>query len=402
MAANVFIGEKLRKALQFRGMRMAELARRTGISRQSLSLYANDENQPSAKNIITISTELGFPANFFMTEDGNKTSTQNIYFRSQASARKMDQNAEKIKVDYTARMYEVLQDYIDFPGLSLPDTMNFRNHITEPENMEADQVRDDIEKLAADVRKEWALGNGPIENLQYLLASHGIIVVGFNDVDNKIDAFTQKVFLKGRGAVYIIALATGFKPMTRLRFDMAHELGHILMHNWDDDNESLEKTQFNNLERQANMFASAFLLPADSFRQDILPYANKLEYYRFLKGKWKVSMQAMMYRAREIGVISGSQFVYLMRKVSANHERKNEKGDKPGTLDATVFQEAIDLLIRGHYITVEKLVNEFRTRGIYLNTKDMEDLMGLRAGTLSMSPQTLKFRPKLKQLDFND
>ena len=402
MAANVFIGEKLREALQFRGMRMAELARRTGISRQSLSLYANDENQPSAKNIITISTELGFPANFFMTEDGNKTSTQNIYFRSQASARKMAQNAEKIKVDYTARMYEVLQDYIDFPGLSLPDTMNFRNHITEPENMEADQVRDDIEKLAADVRKEWALGNGPIDNLQYLLASHGIIVVGFSDVDNKIDAFSKKVFLKGRGAVYIIALATGVKPMTRLQFDMAHELGHILMHNWDDDNESLEKTQFNNLERQANMFASAFLLPADSFRQDIAPYANKLEYYRFLKGKWKVSMQAMMYRARELNVISGSQFAYLMRKVSANHERKCEKGDQPGILNDTVFQGAIDLLIRGHYITVEKLVNEFQTRGICLNPRDMENLMGLRDGTLSMSPQILHFRPKLKRFEPNN
>lgn len=401
MAANIFIGKKLKEALQFRGMRMAELARRTGISRQSLSLYANDENQPSANNIIEISTKLGFPANFFMTEDNHATATQNTYFRSQAAARRLDRNAEKIKVDYTARMYEVLQDYIDFPRLSLPNTITFRNRVAEPENMEANQVRDDIEKLASQVRKEWALGTGPIENLQYLLASHGIIVVGFNDVDDKIDAFSQKVFLKGEGAVYIIALATGIKPMTRLRFDMAHELGHILMHNWDDDNESLEKAQFNNLERQANMFASAFLLPADSFSQDIAPYANKLEYYRFLKGKWKVSMQAMMYRARELNIISANQFAYLMRKVSANHERTHENGDVPGKLDATIFQGAIDLLINGGYITKEKLLNAFQMKGIYLNTNDMENLMGLRTGTLHISPKIVNFTPKLEKMDHN-
>lgn len=399
MSTNRYIGKNLKKALQFRGMRMAELARKTEISRQVLSLYANDETQASVSNLIKISNELDFPVNFFITGDHSDTFVQNTYFRSQASARKIEQNSAKIKIDYTARLYKVLGHYVDFPILNLPNTIEFRNHVTEPENMSVDQIQTDIEALAVNVRREWGLGNGPIDNLQYLLASHGIIVVGFNDVDDKIDAFSQKILIKGQGPIYVIALAMGSKPMTRLRFDMAHELGHILMHNWDDDNEGLEKAQFNNLERQANVFASALLLPADSFSQDVTPYANKMEYYRLLKRKWKVSMQAMMYRARELNVISGNQYSYLMRKVSANHERIHEIGDVPGKLDSSIFQGAIDLLINGNYITIEKLINEFQLNGIYLNTRDLENLMGLQSGSLHLTPRILNFAPKIKSLD---
>lgn len=182
--------------------------------------------------------------------------------------------------------------------------------------------------------------------------------------------------------------------MTRLRFDMAHELGHILMHHWDDTNEALSKPEFNNLERQANMFASAFLLPVKTFGNDIGLYAEKLNYYRALKQRWKVSMQAMMYRARELDIITGNQFSYLMRQISARGERTHEQGDMPGVLDDSIFQGAIDVLLEGGYLTVKSLINAFHEKGIYLSKRDMENLMGLKPETLTEVPSIIKFKPK--------
>lgn len=234
-----FNGQRLRDALQFRAKKMSELSRETGISRQSLSLYANNENIPPFENLKKIADNLSFPIEYFMAEDLCTTVTNNTYFRSQAVAKKKEQNAQKIKLEYTAKMYEILLQYVDFPELKLPYSLKFNSNIHEPQYMAADCIMDDIEELATHVRKSWEIDDGPIDNLQYLLEFNGIIVTCFKNVDSKIDAFSQKVNISGKGSIYIVALATGEKPQCRLNFDMAHELGHILMHNWDDSNEGL-------------------------------------------------------------------------------------------------------------------------------------------------------------------
>ena len=58
---------------------------------------------------------------------------------------------------------------------------------------------------------------------------------------------------------------------------MAHELGHILMHIWGEDNEDISKEEFNAREKQANMFASALLLPKDTFSKSVSAYPTNME-----------------------------------------------------------------------------------------------------------------------------
>ena len=118
-------------------------------------------------------------------------------------------------------MYEVLLNYINFPEVNLPEDID----INLPEDsFEADSETAliEIEKLAAQVRTYWKLGDGPIENLQYVLESNGIIVTGFRDVNSAIDAFSQQIKVNKK-TVYIVALVTGMKPIERLRFDMAYK-----------------------------------------------------------------------------------------------------------------------------------------------------------------------------------
>ncbi len=394
MNDNKFKGQRLKEALQFRGMRMTELAKQSDISKQSLSLYANGENIPPYENVVKIANALEFPFDFFMTEDLCSTTTNNTYFRSQASASKLTQNAQELKLEYVAKLYEVLLNYVDFPERNLPPVF-FRGS----DNLldaDSDNVLEQIEFIANTARKHWMIGMGPIDNMQYLLESNGIIVTGFRNVNERIDAFSQRVNIQNRGTVFIVALAIGEKPDVRLRFDMAHELGHILMHNWDDSNDSLSKDEFNALEKQANMFASAFLLPRETFGKEVAPYATNVEFYRSLRKKWGVSMQAMMYRARQLKLITANQFQYMMRTVSAKGWRLREPGDSPGQLNSTIFQGAIDLLLDGNYLNVKQLMQSFHEYGIILSQGDLEDIMGLKQGTLAIRPKYISIvRPKI-------
>ena len=389
MNVQKFNGQRLKEALQFRGKKMTELADETGISKQSLSLYANAGNKPPFENVEKIARTLDFPVDFFTSEDLCTVSTGNTYFRSQASATKKSRNAQKIKLEYVSKMYEVILNYVNVPELNLPDTTG----IDIPEdiiNVDSEQAINEIEKLAMLIREFWDLGSGPIDNLQYALQSNGIIVTGFRNVDSDIDAFSQQIKIDGK-PIYIIALAIGSKPIERLRFDMAHELGHILLHTWGEDNEEISRDEFNAREKQANMFASALLLPKKSFSKSVSAYPTNIDYYFALKKKWKVSMQAMMYRARQLDIISANQFQYMMRIMSKNGYRLHEPGDKPGEIGDTIFQAALDMLFEGGYLTVSELLREFGRYGIYLSQHDLENLMYLREGTLYQESKVIPF-----------
>lgn len=388
-----FNGARLRDALQFRGKTMAEVSRATGIIRQSLSLYANEENIPPYENVVKIAKSLNFPVEHFLTEDKCITVTANTYFRSQAAARKREQNAQKKKLEYVAKMYKILSEYVDFPKFNPTLSQGIYSDADVNVNVDDEEIQKEIEKLTLSLREKWGLGLDPIENMQYLLESKGIVVTGFYNVDDKIDAFSQKVFMKDSELIYIIALALGTKPKERLRFDMAHELGHIVLHNWDESTENLSRDEFNIIERQANIFASSFLLPKESFGEMVRPYATNIEFYRALKKKWGVSMQAMMYRARQLEIISGNQFQYMMRQVSQRGWRKHEPGDVVGTLNSTLFQGAIDVLFDGGYLSARTLIKAFNDAGIYLKTCEMENLMGLTPGTLKVGPKIVSIKP---------
>ena len=394
MKTRQFNGQRLKEALQFRGKRMTDLANELDISKQSLSLYINGENNPPYDNVAKISCALGFPFEYFMTEDQCTAKTDNTYFRSQSTAKKLDQNVQKIKLEYVAKIYEVLLNYVDFPEVNIPK-VKFETP-SNPFEADSDSVMDQIELIASSVRRHWNLGIDPIDNMQYLLESNGVIVTGFNDVDDKIDAFSQRVHVQGNGYIFIVALAIGDKSDVRLRFDMGHELGHILLHNWDESNDVLNKDEFNAIEKQANMFASAFLLPKESFGREVQQYPINVEYYRSLKKKWGVSIQAMMYRARQLKIITSNQFQYMMRTVSANGWRTKEPGDKLGQLDSTIFQGAIDVLFNGNYANAKDLIKSFNEYGIFLSQKDLEEIMRLHPGTLNIDTQELKLiKPKI-------
>ena len=389
MDSKKFRGDRLKKARQYRGKTITDLAKATGITKQSLSLYENG-TKPDHERVVKIAQELRFPYDYFLQEDTCRTESGVTYFRSLATATKISRTAESTKLEFVAKVYELLHQYINFPALNLPQ-VDFNGSYDEFDDEAEKKMIDEIESISQAVRKQWGLGNEPITNLQLLLEENGIIVTGF-DVNTKIDAFSQRILLDD-GQVYLIAVTQGDMPKGRIMFDMAHELGHILMHPWSEDLDFVSREEFRLRERQANMFASAFLLPKETFTHDVEVYPTDLAYYQFLKKKWKCSMAAMMYRAHELGIVTNNQFQYMMRQYSKNGYRKGEPDDVPYFLNENMFQGAIDLLFEEKIFTPKTLMAFFKCHSVTLYPNDLEELLHLREGTLQYEEE-----PKVIQL----
>lgn len=394
MKKRKFNGDRLKTARLYRGLTLAELGRNIDISKQSLSLYENGRNEPDFSKVLDLSKQLHFPIDYFYQKDEFKVNNESTYFRSLTSISKKSRISQIIKTQHIGLIYEVLYQYIDFPELNIPD-FEFEgsdNSFDSDNEIEVEK----IEKIAIQLREYWGLGVNPIKNLQYEMERNGILITGFDAEDEKVDAFSQRIIIDGN-IVYIVVLSIGTKPQSRINFDMAHELGHILLHPWTEDLETLSNDEFRAREKQANIFAGAFLLPKNSFIEDIKLYPTDLDYYQHLKKKWNCSMQAMIYRTHQLSIITSNQYQYLMKQISKNGWRKKEPGDYPYLLNDNIFKGAIDVLI-DNGMEQKEIMNELSSNSISLYSDEVEKLLNLEKGILGYKEDNV--RPlKLKILE---
>ena len=399
---NAFSGERLKSARIYRGYTLTELSENTGISKQSISLYENNKNKPEWDNVLKLSCGLNFPRDFFFQRNKYDVKTDTTYFRAVLSANKKDRIAQSIKLEFLAQIYLMLCDYVEFPSLNFPKIEFASGNTTDiyvtDEQMKAEQKQ--IEYIAKKVREYWKLDDEPIGDLRYVLESNGIIVTCFDAKASKIDAFSQRTTVND-GEIYIVVVSNSGQSVARSRFDMAHELGHILLHPWSEDIESITREEFKARERQANKFAGAFLLPENTFKQDVSYYPTKLDYYLHLKQKWKVSISAMIYRAHQLQVITDNQYQYLMRQVSKNGWREREPDDVTFRLENNVLQSAIELLIQNNVFSGTEFTMNLSKNGIAMHPQEIEELLCLKKGILSTGQSSQSQIVQLKIVNDN-
>jgi Zn-dependent peptidase ImmA (M78 family) len=184
-----------------------------------------------------------------------------------------------------------------------------------------------IEWAALKVRRDWGLGNGPISNVVHLLESKGILAFRLLSDCKKVDAFS----LWHHGRPYVF-LNTEKGSASRSRFDAAHELGHLVLHT-----EYLPGDRAQ--EEQANRFASAFLMPRETFLAEC-PRRLVWPHFLELKQRWKVSLAALVRRARDLDLISDDTYrrayVQLNKKGWAIEEPNEPEVEKPTILPRTM------------------------------------------------------------------
>lgn len=152
------------------------------------------------------------------------------------------------------------------------------------------------------------------DNIVTLLERNGVVVI-FIDLESadKFDGLTMFT----NKQVPVIWLNKKM-PNDRKRFSLAHELGHLVMHLRSQD---LDKPEVDK-EREANEFASEFLMPKELCKMDF--FNLRYNDLALRKVYWKVSKAAIIYRARELNCISESTKRYLFITLGRNGERKQE------------------------------------------------------------------------------
>ena len=370
-----FNGYRLKKARIYRGLTVAELAERVGCQRQTLSMYEISKSQPTDKTTVArLAQELDFPVEYFY-EQSNSFASGTVYFRSLLTTNKKYRSEQIVKMDYLSQIYSLLQDYVAFPEyepLDLPDSVT-------------------PEQAAYALRDAWGLGKGPVDNLISVVEQHGILVTSFSTSTNDVDAFSQ--FMGAADTpTYIIAYSNNKTSAARLHFDIAHELGHICLHEWSEDIEDISKEEFKQKEREANDFAAAFLLPEETFRKDAERGPQTITYYKQLKKKWKVSIAAMIRRSEKLGIISTDDYQNLIRVMQRRGLRKEEPlDDILITASPALLKTSVIMLLQENVFSPTEFMEELsHSYGLSINATEVEYLLDLPTGTLAI-PRIIEF-----------
>ena len=364
-----FNGERLKKARVYRGLTVAELAEKSACLRQTISMYESGKTKPiDNETVIRLSKALNFPVKFF-TEDDIPVEMGSIYFRALLTTNKKYRSEQIQKMEFISHIYSFLREYIEFPVLNLPDCSGCAP-----------------EEAAMRVREAWKLGKGPIDNLVRVVEQHGILVTSFETTTDDIDAFSQRVSI-GDKNVFIIGYSNNKMSAARIHFDIAHELGHICLHEWTEDVEALERTEFKERENEANRFAAAFLLPEETFGADAKRCPLRIPYYIELKRRWKVSIQAMCRRAWSLGVVSMDEYQMTIRTLQRRGLRKAEPlDDVLLTAAPALLRTAVIMLLTEEVFTPREFMDELSyAYGLSLPATEVEYLLNLPARTLAIS-----------------
>ena len=319
----LFSPAQLALARKARGHTKAGLAEQIKVTPTSVAFYESGASKPNPATVAKIAETLKFPIDFFSREAeafDDKNESIQPFFRSLRKTSQIERERAIAKARLIYRLSQSFEQFVDFPKTNIPEL-----HVSE----ETDS--DTIETIADKVRTRWKLGDEPIPHMIRLLESHGILVVRqvLNNTD--MSAFSYRFPMRP-----MVLLGDDIADAARSRFNAAHELGHLVMHAGD-------RIATPTVEKQAHMFASAFLMPKKRFLETFprrLNWSNLGEMKRF----WKTSMAAILYRARELESLSDASYRRIIVRMSGMGWRADEPMRLPSIEEPIIFKKAVESL----------------------------------------------------------
>jgi Zn-dependent peptidase ImmA (M78 family)/DNA-binding XRE family transcriptional regulator len=295
----MFNPTRLLLARRRRGLTKVELAAAIGVDRRTVTGYESGEYVPGPEALPRLSAALNFPEAFFFGDDLEEVAEETASFRSMSKMTAGHRNMALGQGALALRFSQWVERRFELPPAALPDL----RHEGDPET------------AAAALRQHWELGQQPIKNLVHMLESKGVRVFSLS-----IDALALDAFSMWKDSVPLIFLNTR-KSAEHSRFDAAHELGHLVLHRHAAPNGR-------EAEREADAFASAFLMPRGSVLAHAPRFAT-LEQLIRLKRLWTVSLSALTYRLHALRLLSDWHYRSLCIEISKRGFRKTEPDEAP-------------------------------------------------------------------------
>ncbi|MEV0068863.1 MULTISPECIES: XRE family transcriptional regulator [unclassified Amycolatopsis] len=335
-----FDGARLTLARHLAGLRKSELATKIGKSATAVANWESGAKHPTAATVGQLALGLSVDPGFFAVRPEDVASVSSTpHFRSLRSTTQLARDQAyaygQLAVDITLS----LERHVEFPEPHVPGY---------PVSVD-DRTSDHPERAARALRDTWVLEPGPMGHLVRLLENHGVLVVFSPPQAASVDAYSFDSKLRP-----VVVLNPIKRDYYRQRFDVAHELGHLVMHS---DAEPGGRI----VEDQAHRFAAALLMPADQIFDQLPTMMNSSAWRTLarLKEQWGVSMQALLYRARRLGRLSDVSYRNAMTTVSSRGWRRNEPGLVTTIEQPSLLPRAVELLDH-EGIGAEELIEQCR------------------------------------------
>jgi Zn-dependent peptidase ImmA (M78 family)/DNA-binding XRE family transcriptional regulator len=291
-------GRRIRQARELCGFSQEELARRASIAQPTIAQFERGLREPSDETLRVLAFQLGFPPSFFREMSASEFPLgTHVLYRTRAS---QQTRADKVKAHrYAETVFQGIEKLGESVELIKP---------TIP------QVRDEPAAAAKLTRAQLGLApDVPVGNLVRTLERAGVVIIPLVLPIQNPDAFSVWAGIEGN--VPVIALLTG-RPGDRIRMTVAHDCGHLVLHR------PLRVTP-SEAEREAREFAAELLMPIETILPE-LRECESLEEFAQLKLRWKVSIQALIVRSHEFGIISDRRYQRLFQRLSALGMRQDE------------------------------------------------------------------------------
>jgi len=291
------IAVRLKFARTRRGWTKAHLAKELGVQPRSIQGYESGEYAPEPERLELIAKLLSFPVEFFSNDDLPKIAEHTASFRSMSKMSSALKNSALGTGVIAFLLNDWIEDRFNLPKADLPNLSDL-----SPED------------AAASLRRMWGLGEAPISNMIHLLESRGVRVYSLAIEAREVDAFS--VWHKNKPFVFLNTI----KSAEHSRFDAAHELGHLVR-----DSHSMMHGEIHSpeMEREANAFASALLMPMNSViaHKPNVPTLSKLIE---LKRVWGVSLAALAYRMNQLSLLTEWMYRNLCIEIAKHGYRTKE------------------------------------------------------------------------------
>lgn len=332
--ARAFHGDKLRLARQLAGLSLDELGGSVATSRQFVHQLETGAKDPTDEMRDALAAVLMVTPTFFSTAAVNPVREEDCHFRRLASAPRGLIAQAVARGTALEALVSGLETQVRLPDVDFPES-------SRPVSADA------IERIAEDARQHWRLGiDGPVTNMTRVLENAGAVVVQFDDLTDRIDALSMA---RRRP---IVVRSTAKAAGARLRFDLAHEAAHLVMHQGVVTGDSVT-------EGEAHRFAGAFLIPRSAFAREFPRTRRALDWNALfaMKLRWKVSVRAIARRAFDLGFIDAAQYrtanIQLVKTGQAKTERYD---DRIAMEEPELLNSAIAWLMKRDGISMHRLL----------------------------------------------
>ena len=330
-AALLFDGRRLTQARHLRGKLKSEIASAVDVTPAAIGQFERGSARPRPATLAKIALTLGLSPGFFARPMTCEVPEDEAHFRRLRATSKRARDEARARVEILADFVDALERRVQLPRVQLP---MLPTEITP-------------EEAALVTRRTWGLGDGPIANVVGLLERKGVVVARMEVSSDDVDAFSCWV----GGRPYVLLTSNKNAP-DRSRFDAAHELGHLVLH-------QDVRPGSASAEEEAHRFAAEFLMPASVIPTE-LPQRLNWRRYLELKARWGVSLAALVRRARDVGVISDSAYQRAMIELGRRGWRKAEPDVLPEAEAPELVSRALALLEQERQFGLEDFATELQ------------------------------------------